>query len=344
MKVHGKLEKGSQKDTVVDTENDNIREGWLQENLEVIADNMASRTLRETSELDRELGLDFSDEIFYGVGEPVGSTKMERGLPAGVYLNGAFSPSASGLNIGSVGAVEKQSRPRVSSRSYYPRHIAYGIPDEILLPPSGKPQQAVQGRTERAFDNKFEVEAAAAGATNVPLNPSAFIPPAPAPGDDVSFRLPSPAPERQAELGGYVSSFRRPRTARPFVGGNTETSDQRRLDKKLTPSTDRWARKQTYSQRQRQFEYDGVDDDAWGPGFALARARQRLQSFQATRWGMSIPDERRHRHHTESQTQPSADRQAVQRQRSPHVGDQKLLNRLKFMRRTYSLNASQREE
>ena len=330
MKVHGKLEKGSQKDIAVDTESDNKRECWLQENLEVLADNMASRALRETSELDRELGLDFSDDIFDKVGEPVASTKMERGLPAGV-------------NIGAVGTVEMGSRPLVSSRSYFPRHITYDIPDDSLLSPRGKPrQQSVKSKTEKSLQNKFEVEAATAGATNVALNPSACIPPTLAPGDDVSFRRPPPTPARQAELGEYVSSFRLPRTTRPFVRGNAETRDQRRLNRDLTPTTDRLSRKETYSQRPRRFEYDGVDDDAWGPGFALARARQRLRSFQTTRWGMSTPDERLHRHHTESEAQLSVDRQEMRRQ--PHVGDNNLLNRLKFMRRAYSLNASPREE
>lgn len=342
VKVHGKLQKGSQKDSAVDTEGGNKQESWLQEDLEVLAENVASRSSRETSELDRELGLNFSDPIFDGVGSPGASTKMERGLPARVYLDGALSPSASGLNNGVVGAVQNESRPPVSSRAYFPRHITYDIPFDSPLSPRGKPQQAVKSITASALQNKFDVEAAAAGATNVPFNPSAYIPPTFAPGDDASFRRSPPTPVRQAELGGYVRSFRLPRTTRSFVGGNTEARHQGWLNRNITPSTDRMARREIYSQRQREFNYDGVDDHAWGPGFALARARRRLRYFQTTRWDMSTPDEQHHRHHNEPQPQISADRQALQRQ--PRVEGEDLLNRFKCMRRTYSLNASPREE
>lgn len=342
VKMHGKLEKGSQKDSVVGTEDGNKQGGWLQESLEVLADNMASRTLRETSELDRELGLDFSDDIFDGVGQRGVSTKRARGLPAGVGLNGELSPSASGLDTGAVGAVKKESGPPASSRSYFPRRITYDIPDDSPLSRRGKPQQDVNSKTESALRNMFEVEATAAGATNIPLNPSASIPPTLVPGDDASFRRSPPTPVPQAGLGRHVSSFRLPRATRSFVSGNAEARDQDRVNGNIRPPTDRVARRETYSQQQRPIEYDDVDDDEWGPGFALARARRRLRSFQTARRSMSTPSERHHRHPNLSPPQISEDRQAVQRQ--PHVGGQNLLNRLKCMRRTYSLNASPREE
>lgn len=336
VKVHGKLEKGSQKDDAVDTEGDNKRDGWPQENLEMLADNMASRTLRETSELDRELGLDFSDDFFHGVGQCGASPKWERGLPAGVYLSGALSPSVSGLDTGAAGAVEEESRPPVSSRSYFPRHITYDLP----LSPRGKPQHAVKSKTESTLQNN-EVEATATGATNVPLIPSALIASTLAPGDDATFRRLPPTPLRQTEQGGYVGSFCLPRATKSFVGGNAESRDQGRVNGNIQGSTDHVGRREMYLQRQQQID-EGVDDDAWGPGFALARARRRLRSFQTTRWGTSTSDERHHRLHNESQAQISANQQAVQRQH--HVGDQTLLNRLKRMRRAYSLNASPRQE
>lgn len=320
---HGKNEKGSPKDTAVGTEGSKKPEHLPQESLEVLADNMANQTLRETSELDHELGLGISEDLL-GVEEGWVLPKRARDIPSGVYFDRAVSPAASGLG---ANAVKKGRGPPMSSGSCYPRPMTYVIPGNSPRSPHRKLQQNVKGKTESALPAKFHLEARAAAATNVPLNPSAYIA---QPGNDASSRR-SP-PVRHAAVRGHGSSFRLPRATGSFVERNAAARDEGWLSgNPQLPADYHAAGSETYPQLQREMEYDDVDNDAGGPGFAVARARRRLRSFQMSRWSMSTPSERRY-HLSKS------DRRGVQRQR--RGGDRKLLNRLRCMRRTYSLIAS----